>query len=328
MQEHSYSHERIHIRLPNKGIVIDWRIVDQHLPNLITNFTRSQVVDLRNDPLFRNSCSRTAVSYLCTHLKEIESVGGSTALLDSLEDLWKRDRQGYLRGVQSSISTLQVFTALAQLLSADVFGCCETIFSLMSAFFTRHCEEIMRSNSPQWIQYVNALDVMDNGDSMPYLSCLLQHQKDVAKHLKPHCRRRHCSNCLSDGTAWNLMVLFKQKEDRIRRNITEHLGGRRGAAMPIRDGRGGHRIPGGLKNAWEYHPHELLEAQHEGRVYVDESDDNDSDSSSDDDDDYDNYHQHHYLHDTHHHHGAPRRIKYARYPNLPQQGRQGRLMHA
>ena len=328
MHEHGYSHQRIHIRIPNKNIAINWRIVDQRLPNLITNYSRGQVVDLRSGPLFRGSRSRkAAVSYLFTHLKEIEAVGGSTALLDSLEDLWKRDRQWHQQGVRNSMSTLQVFTALAQMLRPEVFGCCETIFSLLSAFFTRHCEEIMRSKSPQWVRYVNALDLIDGGDPMLYISSLAQHQRDVLPELQRSYGRRTRSNSLSVRTVESLMILFNLKEDRKRWNIAEYPGGRRGATMLIKDGRGGHRRPGGLQSAMDYHLEDLLDAREEGRVYVHESDDDDDDSSSDDDNDYDSY-RHHRLHDTHHHYGAPRKIEYARYANHPQHGRQQYLVHA
>ena len=325
---HNHSYERIHLRTPSNRLVTDWRIVEQLLPNLPSSFRRSRIVDLRNDPLFQSSCSRTAMSYLFTHLREIESHGTSTALLDSLEDLWKEDRQRHLHGMQGSVRTPQVFAALAQILRPEIFGCCETIFSLMSTFFTRHCEEIMRSKSPQWITYVKALDLMDGGDPMPYLCCLAQHQRDVVPELQRSCGRRTCSNCFSDRTVVCLKFLFNQKKDRNRRKIAEHLGGRRGAGILPKGGRGGHRLAGGLRNATDYPVQDLLEAQDEGRVYVKESDDDDSDSRSDDDDDYDNYHQHHYLDGMYHHHGIPRRIERARYPNFPQNARQGRLMHA
>lgn len=330
MPRNNHRHERIHIQIHKSCIVIDWRVVEQCLPTLASNFGRISFLDLRTHSLFRGSHTRTAFSYLSTHLREIEQCGTSTALLDALEDLWKKDRQWRQRGVQSSISILQVFTALAQILSPEVFGCCETIFTLMSTFFTRHCEEIMRSTSPQWLAYVRALDLMDGGDPMPYISCLVQHQRDVAPLIRRACGRRNCKNgCLSDRTVNCLHVLFEQKNGRDHRTIAQHPWGRGvHGAMVIKDDRVGHRRVGGLRNGLDYHTRDLLEAREEGRVYVNESDGGYSDSSSTDDD-YDDYrHHHHFLHGAQHHPGGPRRIDHPRFHNFPQHGRQQRLMHA
>ena len=165
-------------RLNGSILTVSTGIVNFYLPHLKSRYGQHCCLDLRR--YTTNPHVQIGLLKIFEHLKEIDNYGVSTALLDSFENLWNGTHRPQHRLQQPSgrVIMANIFHGLGHVLDPMEFGCSKELSSLLSAFFTSHCDEIMRDRSLRWIQYVNTLHKA-NATMEPIYSRLLNHPQHV-----------------------------------------------------------------------------------------------------------------------------------------------------
>lgn len=92
-----------------------------------------------------------ALTYLFHHLEEVSEDGSSAALIDRLEDFYKRSNRRH-RGLHSQYEPIiEVFVRLGMILAPyGGLGHHPELFDAMCTFFTRHCESLIQRD-PCWV---------------------------------------------------------------------------------------------------------------------------------------------------------------------------------
>ena len=209
----SWGGNHVIFHLPERDVLIHLAVLQQHLPQFPRSH-RSEPWDYRNYSHWSLPGWERAFRYILKHLTEIQQDGASSSLLNSLEDLWKKDRR-HMQCLHQDDS-INTFKMLGHILAPKYYGCSNAIFNNMCTFFTRHFDEIMQEQhgSPVWPSYVSSLSYTKH-DIIPTLSLLTDYEEQVVSDLHKLQYRNGGwpdSNGLSNELRNSLDVLFDQKD--------------------------------------------------------------------------------------------------------------------
>ena len=181
MQHGRFGHRPVRLVLPRRYFDVDPAVLTTYLP-LFMAAPIDPMRDLVHLSKRRHGMNEKAFTYIFLYLEEISRLNISDTLNQSLEKFWKRYRQhdkGYGGWGYKRIG--QLFYALCDTLSRDMFGCNAEIAGIMSNFFARHCDELMRHDPMAALGMALALQDLPL-PATNALACILQH-KDGAYRI-------------------------------------------------------------------------------------------------------------------------------------------------
>ena len=156
----------VEVKVPKaKRFLVSCPVLLEHLPYL-TVFGPT-VWPMQEVPE-EDEHTKVALLYLFEHLSEITKYGTSAALLDRLEDSFKRDSW------RRDDTTVDIFCNLGRVLQPGWWGCSIEVFSALSTFFTRNCEKIYERDPESLVLYLCALNYM-RWPMTEVLACVARH---------------------------------------------------------------------------------------------------------------------------------------------------------
>lgn len=142
----------VRIKIEDQVYYISSRTIIRYLPHIRLNSIDSIVHNILLKP-----GAEEALIHLFDYLRDVDNGFESGSLLTALEDQWKLDWKA--KHIHAApFTSLSLYSNLARIMRPRHFGYSAQIFAVLSMFFARHCDTMLRSStSGHWINFLEVL---------------------------------------------------------------------------------------------------------------------------------------------------------------------------